>query len=128
MTAELLLSGREGGSIGAEVHADVVVGDAAGSTVDLAIQIDPRTLKPGSRRGALPIEVYTYALDPLGVVRDFFTLEVRLDPSVNVGDDGVWIWGKLRLPPGDYTVRTLLRATETGEIGVRTTRVTVPAG
>ena len=94
----------------------------------MAIRIDKRTLGPASLGGA-PVEVYSYALDKLGAVRDFFTLEVRLDPAGSeTEEDGVWIWGKLQLPPGDYTVRTLIRNTETGESGVRTTRVTVPAG
>ena len=126
VTAELLLSGRQGGSIGTVVRVDVTDGEGASSRVDLSVEIDGRTLLASGRRGMVPIEVYVYAIDSQGAVRDFFTREARLDPSTQ-GEDDIRISGQLQLPPEDYTLRTLVRNTETGQSGVRTTRLTVPA-
>ena len=130
-TAELLLGGRNGGSIEARVRADVAEsGGARSRVVDVSVQIDPRTVLPTSRRGELRLQIYSYALDAREVVHDFFTTQLRLDLAAveTMGDDGFWVWGKLVLRPGEYTLRTLVRNAQTGDTGVWTTRVTVPGG
>lgn len=129
VTAELLLSGREGGTIETVVDADVTGGSGASSAVQVAIEIDRRTVSPASTAGAPSVEVYAYALDSQGVVRDFFAGEARLDLSAKAAEaeQAIRIAGELQLPPEEYVIRTLVRNASTGEKGLRATRLTVPA-
>ncbi len=128
-TAGQVVSGREGGPVGLSVLAAPfkVPGDKA--YVPVLVEIDGATLTAGSQ-GKLPAEVYVYAMDGTGAVRDFFTQTMALDLA-KVGaalqGGGVKFFGDLDLPPGSYSVRVLVRNGQTGASGMRVASLEVPA-
>jgi hypothetical protein len=78
----------------------------------------------------VPAEIYVYGVDADGTIRDYFdqTLQLNLDktgPQLRQG--GLKFFGHLELPPGEYSVRVLLRNGMTGAFGRRSMPVTVPA-
>ena len=127
-TAEMLLGGAAGGLI----HTNVLA--AAFRTADerayvlTAIEIDGSSLMRGQGSNVVPAEVYTYAFDSEGRVRDFFTQAIGLD-LYKVGyrmRSGFKLISYLRLAPGRYEVRTLIRNAETGATGLVITPLEVP--
>ena len=87
----------------------------------------------GDFRGSvLPVEVFMYAFDQDGVVRDRLYQKVSLDLK-KVGDrlkqSGLKYYGTLSLPPGSYAVKSLLRAGDTDRRGFGRTDIVVgPVG
>jgi VWFA-related protein len=127
-TAEMLVSGTDGGRIGTNVLA------AAFGTLDerayvmTAIEIDGGSLMSGQGSNVVPAEIYTYAFDSEGRVHDFFTQAIDLD-LYKVGyrmQSGFKLMSYLRLVPGEYRLRTLIRNAETGATGLATTLIEVP--
>ncbi|HEX6903237.1 MAG TPA: VWA domain-containing protein [Thermoanaerobaculia bacterium] len=131
-TAGQMVSGMEGGPVNLSVLAAPfkVPGDKA--YVPVLIEIDGATLTAGAAgsQGKLPAEVYVYAMDGTGAVRDFFTQTMALDLA-KVGaalqGGGVKFFGDLDLPPGSYSVRVLVRNGQTGASGMRVASLEVPA-
>jgi len=77
----------------------------------------------------LPVEMYVYAYDAEGRLRDYFTQGVSIDLSVNrdrLERGGLRYYGQLTLPPGQYRVRALVRNSETGRMGFVAESVRVP--
>ncbi|MBW3563303.1 MAG: VWA domain-containing protein [Acidobacteria bacterium] len=74
-------------------------------------------------------ELFIYAFDDSGTVRDHLFQIFSLDLS-RVGhvlkDSGLKYYGILSLPPGDYTVKTLVRVAESGLKGFTRARIHVP--
>jgi hypothetical protein len=80
--------------------------------------------------GALPLEVYAYALDAGGAIQDFFyqSLSFDLDKAgAQLRQGGLRFFGHLDLAPGEYSVRTLVRNGSSGAFSLRATALTVPA-
>jgi VWFA-related protein len=125
-----VVSGQEGGPVGLAVLAAPfkIQGDKA--YVPVVIEIDGASLLAGSQGAAAPAEVYVYAMDAQGTVRDFFTQTMGLDLA-KVGDSvrrtGVKFFGDLDLAPGTYSIRVLVRNGQTGAAGLRVAALDVPA-
>jgi VWFA-related protein len=84
-----------------------------------------RWLKPAVQG----VEVYAYAVDEEGTVRDHLAQLARIDLSrSDPGDDarGLSIQTSLSVPPGRYTVRLMVTEAETGSSGVQFLDVVVP--
>jgi hypothetical protein len=82
----------------------------------------------GQGSNVVPAEIYAYAFDADGQVRDFFTQAIGLD-LYKVGyrmQSGFKLISYLRLPPGHYELRTLIRNAETGATGLSVTPLEVP--
>jgi len=82
----------------------------------------------GSERRQL--QIYAYANDANGTLTDYLTQEVTLDLSQVRGKletGGVKFYGTLLLPPGRYTVRTLVRSMASDHSAVTASTVQVPA-
>jgi hypothetical protein len=125
-----VVSGQEGGPVDLAVLAAPfkVPGDKA--YVPVVIEIDGASLLAGHQGTALPAEVYVYAMDAQGAVKDFFTQTMSLDLAKVGGairETGVKLFGDLDLPSGTYSVRVLVRNGETGAAGMRVTSLEVPA-
>ncbi len=126
-TAQLLLGEREGGSVGLEVEARPLDGSKSG--LDLSVQVDGPSLLQELRGTKFPAEFFAYALDSNGKVRDFISRTVMFDLDTigqQLRDEGHLLTARLELPPGEYSLRTLVRNTVTGRTGLRITRVQVP--
>lgn len=128
-TADLILAGREGGSVATSVIAGAFPHSGDKAHVPVLIEIDGRSLIGGTRGDVLPTEIFAYAIDANGEVQDFFTQALGLDlrkvrPALE--QSGFKFWGNLELPPGEYSVRVLVRNGESGDSGLRVARVSVP--
>jgi VWFA-related protein len=97
--------------------------------VPVLIEVDGPSLTAGVQGRSLPTDIYAYAFDAEGRVRDFFSQTVGLDLS-KVGpalaQGGLKFFGHLDLPPGDWSVRVLVRNGATGAMGLQVTTVHVP--
>ena len=82
------------------------------ATVPVVVDINGSDLLKSARGSTLTLEVYTYAFDDEGIVRDRMFQRVGLDVS-KVGDklraSGVKYISTLSLPPGRYALKTLVR-------------------
>ncbi|HEX6861517.1 MAG TPA: VWA domain-containing protein [Thermoanaerobaculia bacterium] len=132
---ERILSGFDGGTIRTAVLTApfrVARGDNAGTEayVPVLIEIDGTTLLAGGdpKAGALPTDIFAYAFDSEGKVRDYFSQNLSLDLA-KVGpalrQSGLKFFGHLDLPPGEYSVRVLIR-NGSGAWGLKAASVSVP--
>ncbi|HEX5719817.1 MAG TPA: VWA domain-containing protein [Thermoanaerobaculia bacterium] len=97
--------------------------------VPVLIEVDGPSLTAGMQGRALATDIYAYAFDAEGRVRDFFSQTVGLDlakvgPALAQG--GLKFFGHLDLPPGEWSVRVLVRNGATGAMGLQTASVHVP--
>jgi hypothetical protein len=76
------------------------------------------------------VEVYVYAFDASGAIQDYLYQSLGLDlakAGAGLRQGGLKFFGHLDLPPGEYSVRTLVRNGASGAFSLRVTPVTVPA-
>jgi len=99
--------------------------------VPVILEINGGDLTRDLRGNAAAIEIYIYAFDDTGIVRDRLYQKVNLDLK-KVGDklrsNGMKYYGTLMLPPGKYAVKSLVRAVDTDRRGFGRTNIVVPAG
>ena len=100
------------------------------SYVPIVLEVSGSSLLEGQQGDVLDAEIYAYASDALGEMRDFFTQMVRVDLGAkrrNLEQTGLKYYGHLDLPPGDYRIRVLVRNARTGRTGVESMPLKVPA-
>jgi len=121
--------GEEGGAVKAAVLAAPFKSDGADAYVPVLVEVDGPSLLQGKQGPQLPVEIYIYALDSTGAIKGFITqtfgLELtKAEPMLRQG--GFKFFGHLDLPPGDWSVRVLVRNGATGALGLRSETVSVP--
>jgi VWFA-related protein len=98
--------------------------------VPVLIEVDGKTLLAGKQGPTLPAELFVYAFDGAGVIQDYLTqtlgFEIAKVQAV-LQQSGFKFFGHLELPPGDYSLRVLVRNGSTGESGLRIVPLRVPA-
>jgi VWFA-related protein len=131
-----LMGGAEAGAVpGAVMAAPFRGAEGDKAYVPVLIEVDGPALlganaaKPADT-GSLPVEVYVYALDAAGGIQDYLFQSLGLDlakagPLLRQG--GLRFFGHLELPPGEYSVRTLVRNGTSGSFSLRAAALTVPA-
>jgi len=123
--------GQDGsGGIIASVLAAPFAGANDRANVPVVVEVDGPTLLAGKQDARLPVEIYIYALDQSGGVQDFITQMFGLDLTKTepvLRQAGMKFFGNLELPPGKYSLRTLVRNGTTGLSSLRVTELTVPA-
>lgn len=129
-TASQVVGGREGGSIPVDVLAAPFARPAGKAYVPVLIEAEGTGLLGGQKDGVLPAEVYVYAFDADGQVRDFFARSLGLDVA-KVGPalrhSGLKMFGDLDLDAGTYSLRVLVRNGATGATSLRVVSLDVPA-
>jgi VWFA-related protein len=98
--------------------------------VPVVLELQGNRLLAEHTGDVLDLEIYTYASDAQGKMRDFFTQSVKLDLSKTrriLGETGLKYYGHLDLPPGEYRLRVLVRDGQTGRTGVESLPLTIPA-
>ena len=127
--AELILAGQDQGRFAVSVLSAPFKLPGDGSMVSVLVEVGGIGLLQGQQGPSLPTEIYGYALDERGHVSDFFGQQFSLDMS-KVGEHlrqhGLKFYGDLRLPPGDYSLRVLVRNGQTGSSTLRIRPLTVP--
>jgi VWFA-related protein len=94
------------------------------SQVPVILEIPGKPLLAGDTGKETKIQIFAYATDTAGTLTDYLTQELSLDiakvrPNLEAG--GIKFFGTLALPPGEYTVRTLVRNSSSGHSAVTTT-------
>ncbi|MEM9596952.1 MAG: VWA domain-containing protein [Acidobacteriota bacterium] len=133
--AQRLLDGREGGDIETRLLAaplrtpDQELGGLA--YVPVLVEVDgPSFLGPESDGGETRAEVFVYAMDAKGNIRDFFSQSVGLTAGMGGGAlerRGFKVYAPLVLGSGHYALRVLVRNADTGRSGLRLAALRVPA-
>ena len=98
--------------------------------VPVVLEVAGSTLLEGHSGDVLDTEIYAYASDAKGEMRDFFTHMVRVDLGRGrriLEQTGLKYYGHLDLPAGDYRIRVLVRNAQTGRTGVESLPMKVPA-
>jgi hypothetical protein len=129
--ATQLVVGAETGRVPAALLAASFPGQGEKAYVPVILEVDGPGLLAGMKGEAtLAAEIYVYAMDEDGVIRDFFTQTLGLDLAQVEGGlrrNGFKFFGHLDLPPGAYSVRALIRNAATGASSLRVATVEVPA-
>jgi len=98
--------------------------------VPVVLEMLGSRLIAGHDEDVLDLEIYVYASDHEGKMRDFFTQSVKLDLGKTrriLGETGLKYYGHLDLAPGEYRLRVLVRDAQTGRTGVESLPLTIPA-
>lgn len=128
-TANQML-GPESGSVSASVLAAPFAAAGGMANVPVVVEVDGPSLLAGKQEAQLPLEIYIYALNQDGAVADFVTQTVGLDltkAESTLRQAGLKYFANFQLPPGTYSIRTLVRNGVTGNSGLRVTELVVPA-
>jgi VWFA-related protein len=130
-TASEMMNGEESGSVSAAVMAAPFrVPGSESAYVPVVIEVDGPSLIAGKQGTTLPTEIFVYAMDQNGSVQDYLTQTLGLDMAKVEGtlrQSGLKFFGHLELPPGKYSIRTLVRNGNTGNYGLRILPVEVSA-
>jgi VWFA-related protein len=129
-----LMGGEEAGAIPGGVLAAPFRAAGEKAYVPVLIEADGPALLGGLSGGqppaTLPVEVYVYALDAAGAIQDFLYQSLGFDlakAGAGLRQGGLKFFGHLDLPPGEYSLRTLVRNGASGAYSLRVLAVTVPA-
>ena len=126
-----LITGRDAANdIPARLLTAPFAAEAGVAQVPVILEIPGAALLAGDTGDRTGVQIYAYANDPDGKLADYATQDIGLDlakarAAIEAG--GIKFYGTLFLPPGDYTVRALVRNTTTGRSGLQTALVRVPA-
>ena len=128
-SAQQVMGGVETGQIETSVLATAFPADSGKAYAPVLIEARGEDLLAELQGGTVPLQIYAYALDEHGIVRDFFARAMGLD-AVQAGpalrQSGIKYWGHFDLDPGEYSVRVLLRNDATGRRALTTSLLTVP--
>jgi VWFA-related protein len=105
-------------------------GVAGKAYVAVVIEADGASLLNGTAGDILPVEVYVYAIGAAGEVQGFFSQSLRFELAKVIpllDRTGLKFYGHLDLPPGDYSLRVLVRNAGNGDYGLSSERLSVPA-
>ena len=128
-SAQEVMGGVEIGHIEASVLATGFPAPSGKAYAPVLIEARGSDLLDGFQGDTLPLELYAYALDENGIVRDFFASRMGLDmagSSAALQQSGLKYWGHFDLDPGEYSVRVLLRNDATGRRALTTALLQVP--
>ena len=129
-TAGQVLVGSEGGAIRSKVQTRAIPGGQGTADVPVLVEIDGPSLLHLHQGQDLPAEIYVYAMDEKGQVRDYIAQTLALDLfklEAKLLKTGLKFYGHLELPPGKYAARVLVRNGRTGQYGLKVAPVEVPA-
>lgn len=104
--------------------------DQPAAQVPVVLEIDGAGVVQAAKGGVATADIFVYAFDEGGVVRDSLFQRVVLElPKVGdrLGSTGIRFYGTLNLPPGRYAVKNLVHIIETDTKGYRRVDLTVPA-
>ncbi len=97
--------------------------------VPVIVEVDGKSLLEGAKGTGVAAEFFVYAFDNQELIRDFAYQRVGLDLSKlreKLMTRGVKFYSTLNLPPGDYSIRVLVRA-DGSRNGFQSTPLHVPA-
>jgi VWFA-related protein len=99
------------------------------SQVPVILEINGDDLIASAKGNTATAEIFVYAFDEDGVVRDSLFQRMGLDldkAGAKLKGSGIKYYGTLSLPPGTYAVKNLVRVAETDRKGYSRTDLIVP--
>ncbi len=129
LAADVIANDAPVTQIRARLRASPLPDPRGPARVPILIEAEGEELLARNPGQQLPVEIYLYAHDEQGHLRDFLTQVVRVDLSVHrerILKGGLRYYGELSLPPGTYRLRALVRNGLTGRMGLATESVRVP--
>ncbi|HEV7242582.1 MAG TPA: VWA domain-containing protein [Thermoanaerobaculia bacterium] len=127
--SELIMTDTEVRDVPLAVSATPVPGANERARVPVVIDVTGAKLLEGVSTPNMTANVFVYAFDGKGQVVDYAQQRIALDLTQTaeaVRATGVRYVSALDLPPGEYSLKTLVRVDETGRIGLSQSRVVVP--
>src|SRR5205085_12526368 len=129
--AEIILNDIPQSGIGVSALAAAFPTSGANSQVPVILEIRGADLAKNAKGNTLAAELFSYAFDDGGIVRDRLYQKLSLDLT-KVGEklraSGIKYYGTLSLPPGTYAVKSLVRLPETEARGFARSELVVPRG
>jgi VWFA-related protein len=101
----------------------------ADAAVPVVVEINGESLLGTVKSDNLNAEIFVYAFDRHNSVKDYLFQTVSLDLKTlrdTLRRTGLKYYGTLTLPPGDYTMKTLVRVVESGMNGFHRVPLHVP--
>ncbi|HYB53042.1 MAG TPA: VWA domain-containing protein, partial [Thermoanaerobaculia bacterium] len=129
LAADVIMSDVPIAQISASLRASPLPDEKGPARVPVLIEMAGPDLLVKQQGSTLPIEIYVYAHDASGQLRDFFTQNVTVDLGINrerLESRGLRYYGQLTLQPGTYKIRALVRHAQTGRMGLASETVRVP--
>lgn len=130
LTASVITGGMPRRDVAIDLLAEAFRASDQKAYVPVVIEVSGDSLIAGHEQPETPIEIYAYATDQQGAMRDFFSrvLMLDLEPQRDVFEaTGLKYYGHFELPAGsEYLIRVLVRNAATGRTGTRVTRLLVP--
>lgn len=127
--AEIILNDIPQSGVGVAALTAAFPTSGANAQVPVILEIAGSDLAKGVKGNALAAELFIYAFDDTGIVRDRLYQKLSLDLT-KVGDklraSGIKYYGTLSLPPGTYAVKSLVRVLDTEARGFARTDLVVP--
>ncbi len=125
--AEIILNDVVQNDIRVSTLAAPFPAKSANALVPVVIDIGAEGLMRDAKGNAVLAEVYVYAFDDQGVVRDRSYQRLNVDGAKMAGHSGIKYFPTLTLPPGKYALKTLVRVSGTERKGFSRIDVDVPA-
>ena len=125
-TAEVIVNDIPQDDIGMHALAAAFPGGSVPVVLEIA---GPDLLKHG-KSGRATTDMFVYAFDEQGIVRDSIFQRVTLDLAQagrQLEGSGVRFYATLNLPPGKYALKSLVRVSETDRKGFQRVELDVPA-
>lgn len=129
-TAEVIVNDMAQDAIGVAALAASFPTDGPAAQVPVVLEIDGAGIVQAAKGGIATTDIFVYAFDDGGIVRDSLFQRVVLDLAKigdRLGSTGIRFYGTLNLPPGQYAVKNLVHIIETDSKGYRRIDLTVPA-
>lgn len=127
--ATLLFGNQDGGLIDARTLAFPLPPGSGEASVAVLLEVAGASLIRDTSGNLLPVEIYVYALDADGEIRDFFAqalgFDLRRDAPL-LHRSGFKFWGDLALPAGSYALRILVRNSSAGNYYAASVPIEVP--
>jgi hypothetical protein len=130
-TVSLLLGDTEVEDLGARLHAGTLPLAGGVVSVPVVVEVPGRGLLAGRSRAPIDLEVQVFAIDAHEAVQDVWVRTFEVDRDAvrgSVERGGIRMLGGLALPPGEYRLRTLVRASSSERVFLATTPLTVAPG
>jgi VWFA-related protein len=128
--AEIIINDIPQADVRLDALSAAFPGTGKNAQVPVILEINGGDLTKDLRGNVANVEVFIYAFDEDGIVRDRLYQRIGLDLK-KVGDKlratGIKYYGTLSLPPGHYAVKSLIREIDTDRRGFGRTDITVPA-
>jgi VWFA-related protein len=103
--------------------------DRPAAQVPVVLEIDGAGVVQAAKKGIATADIFIYAFDESGVVRDSLFQRVVLELAKvgdRLGGNGIRFYGTLNLPPGRYAIKNLVHILESDAKGFRRVDLNVP--